>query len=178
MSQWVWQHGSIPSSCRVLKVSETIGQFCMIIRHWARQWTDTILFYCCTLSRSPLSRFSPLLAGRRATNLDWKLRRDIKSEAAVKDCWSWCGPIPRYSESLLVLGLGLVQLAQMSLVVREQVLRANIEHLPAPDQWHLERRSAGSVGWTPQLERQWANLPLKLYEDRLTNNDSMGVVIW
>ena len=30
-----------------------------------------------------------LLAGRRATNLDWKQRRDIKSEAAVTDCWFW-----------------------------------------------------------------------------------------
>ena len=43
-------------------------------------------------------------------------------------------PIPRYSEPWLVLGFGLVQLAQMSLVVREQVLLAKIGHLPAPDQ--------------------------------------------
>ena len=73
--------GSIPSSCRVLKVSAAIRPFCTIIRYWARQWTDKILFYCCTLSRSPLSRLSPLLAGRRATNLDWKRRKPLSKTA-------------------------------------------------------------------------------------------------
>ena len=60
-----------------------------------------------------------------------------------------------YSESLLELGFGLIQLAQISLVVREQVLLANIGHLPllpVSDQWNLEKC------W------KCANLPLKFLQ--------------
>ena len=73
-----------------------------------------------------------------------------------------------------MLGSGLVQLAQMSPVVREPVLLAKIGHLPVPDQCHREQEKCWKGGLTPQLQRQWANLPLKFYEGSLTNDDSIG----
>ena len=42
-------------------------------------------------------------------------------------------PRPHHNDSMLVLGLGLAQIVQVSLLVRGLILLAKIEHFPAPE---------------------------------------------
>ena len=114
-----------------------------------------------------MKRFRKIMlsAGRRATNGDWKVHREIMSEAAVTDCWSWrkTHSIPQLFNaygSLVPPGFGLAQLAQMNLVVKEQIMTSYSGQNwipPATVPWHRERRRAGSVA---QPQRKEVDDPL------------------
>ena len=75
---------------------------------------------------------------------------------------------------MLVLGFGLTQSQiMMSLVVRELILLAKIEHSPAPDERHSKRKSAGSV---VKLGSSSTNEQI-IHKDSLTNDEPMERVV-